>query len=146
MSNQNLQMDFEKNIKILIQGHSNNDTPVVKYRYSMFNRICAYYLKNGFPKRCSKLEFSLIPSYFREAIYDGISWSNQNERLGHMELLFEIDCMFQNKGKQREELTPTEFKEYVNFSSKALDIALGKAKKPFWYRLKSKFLSFNEVK
>lgn len=99
-----------------------------------------YYLGNGYPLECSISKMSLYPAYFQEAIYDGIDWYDKNEDLRHLTIELELDCMFHNKGKSRNELTDVEFENYIRFSKNALNKAEPK-KESFISRLISKLFS-----
>ena len=122
MENKNIQYFTEK-IQLLMNAYNGNETGMAKYRYEKFNVINNYYLKNGFPKKCSEISFSLVPAIFQEAIYDGINWSTQNADLCHMEYYFELDCIFHNEGKRRIELSEKEFEEYVDFIDNSIKFA-----------------------
>ncbi|WP_187264815.1 hypothetical protein [Pontibacter beigongshangensis] len=117
-------MNFETEIKKLVDAYSQNEEGISGFRHSKLFKMYDYYLKYGFPEERSMVELSLVPAHFQEANYDGIHWSGHFEDLGHLTNSFEVDCMFHNKGKTRKELTPSEFEQYMKFSYKAIDAAL----------------------
>ena len=57
-------------------------------------------------------------------------WSSQNGELGHLNILFQLDCMFHNSGKSREKLSEKDFFKYVDFSSQAINSLKNKNKQP----------------
>ncbi|HYX53021.1 MAG TPA: hypothetical protein VE783_06190 [Candidatus Limnocylindrales bacterium] len=69
----------------------------------------------GFPSEAEhKARVSLVPYLFQEANYDDISWTDQQADLGHLSSYFELDCMVQNQGRARREISADEFTRYVN--------------------------------
>lgn len=125
MGNESIQY-FKEKIQLLIKDYNSKIDGVGKYRFEKYKAISDYYLRNGFPKKCSEISLSLIPAIFHEAIYDGIDWSTQSADLGHMEYDFELDCIFQNEGKRRTELTKEAFEEYADFIRNAIQFAKNK--------------------
>ena len=107
---------FKGKIEIMLKAYNGNNTSVVSHRRNTLQEIYDYFLENGFPKALTKERLSLIPCHFQEAIYDGINWTEQNADLGHLEIDFQVDCIFQNEGKTRNELSSEEFKRYVEYS------------------------------
>ena len=91
-------MGFEKEIQSLISGYS-NPIGIERLRLNILQEIKSYYKDNGYPKELAIHKLSLIPSLFQEANYDNIVWSSQNGELGHLNILFQLDCMFHNSGK-----------------------------------------------
>jgi hypothetical protein len=78
----------------------------------------------GFPAAPEhRARVSLAPYIFQEANYDGISWTSQQEELGHLRDYFELDFMVQNQGRERSEATDAEFKEYVDSAFGFIDRA-----------------------
>lgn len=114
-------MDFQKDIAICIKAYSENEQPIVRFRYHKLKAMSGYFWANSYPPRCSLRELSLVLGYFQEAIYDGIDWYEQNTHLQHLETELELDCMFQNNGKMRHELSSEEFEEYIDYTSKAMN-------------------------
>jgi len=114
---------FKSNVENMLQAYSGNSTAFVSYRQKILQMIYNYFLQNGFPSARTEEKMSLFPAHFQEAIYDGIDWEKQNADLAHMELSFEIDCIFQNEGKKRKELTKEEFKKYMIYSNAIIDKA-----------------------
>ena len=88
----------------MISGYS-NPIGIERLRLNILQEIKSYYKDNGYPKELSIHKLSLIPSLFQEANYDNIVWSSQNGELGHLNILFQLDCMFHNSGKSREKLS-----------------------------------------
>lgn len=80
-----------------------------------------FYDKYGFPEELTKWQLSLVPFLFQEANYDDINWTNQSEDLRHLKITFNLDCMFQNQGKSRQELSRQQFDRYIQFSLSAID-------------------------
>ena len=117
-------MTFKDKIQTLIQGYENGDQ-ISNLRLSRLIDISIYYLKFGFPNKLSKFDKSLIPLTFQEANYDDIHWTDKNAELRHLSSILEIDCMFQNEGKNRCELSEEEFKNYIKFSFNSIDINNG---------------------
>ena len=107
---------FKSKIEIMLKAYQDNNTSLVSYRRNLLQEIHKSFTENGYPKALTKEELSLIPLHFQEAMYDGINWENQDAGLGHLEFDFQIDCIFQNEGKTRNELSPEEFKKYVDYS------------------------------
>jgi hypothetical protein len=118
-------MKFEEKINQLKNGYAEGGG-ISKFRNSIFGEIHEYYTLNGFPASLTKYELSLIPSVFQEANYDGINWTDRTENLGHLSTIFDLDCMFQNKGNTRVDLTDKEFDNYVKFSMKAIKLRTSK--------------------
>lgn len=114
---------FTEKIQLLMKVFNSDIVGVGKYRSEKYKEISEFYLRNGFPKKCSQISMSLIPSIINEAIYDSVEWSTQSADLGHMEYDFEIDCIFHNEGKRRHELTTEGFKQYLNFIHNAIQFA-----------------------
>ena len=131
-------MNFQFEIKRLVEAYSSNEQPIVQFKFQKLNALNYYYSVNGFPQPCSIPELSLLPAYFQEAIYDGINWSDQNARLEHLEKELELDCIFHNNGKTRKELSPKEFEEYINFSASAINRTSTKPRKTLLSRLLEK--------
>ena len=78
----------------------------------------------GFPTAPEhRARVSLVPYIFQEANYDGISWTSQQEELGHLRDYFELDFMVQSQGRERSEATAAEFKEYVDSAFGFIDRA-----------------------
>jgi hypothetical protein len=76
----------------------------------------------GFPTEdAHKARVSLVPYIFQEANYDDISWTDQLADLAHLSAYFELDCMVQNQGKERRDVTPQEFERYCNQSLDFID-------------------------
>ncbi len=76
----------------------------------------------GFPTdRTQRRELSLVPFVFQEANYDDIDWTDRAAPLGHLSAIFEIDVAVQSDGRERHELTDTEYNEYVDRSFAAID-------------------------
>jgi hypothetical protein len=76
----------------------------------------------GFPTEDEhKARVSLVPYIFQEANYDDLSWTDQLADLGHLSDYFELDFMLQNQGKERRDVTPQEFENYVSDSFKFID-------------------------
>ena len=76
----------------------------------------------GFPTELEhKARVSLVPYIFQEANYDDISWTDQLADLAHLSVYFELDCMVQNQGKERRDVTPQEFEQYCNRSLDFID-------------------------
>lgn len=117
---------FKQNLEKMLSAYSGNPTALVSYRHKILQNMYSYYLQNGFPLPRTEEKMSLFPSHFQEAIYDSINWEQQNADLLHLELSFELDCIFQNEGKKRKELTKTEFKKYMAYSNSIIQ----KATKP----------------
>ena len=111
---------FKNKIEITLRAYNNNSTTLVSYRHNKINEIYNYYLEKGFPKALTEEKMSLIPFHFQEAIYDGIYWEEQNADLHQMEISFELDCIFQNEGKMRCELSEDEFRRYITYSDKII--------------------------
>ena len=122
-------MDFEKEIQSLISGYS-NPIGIERLCLNILQEIKSYYKDNGYPKELSIHKLSLIPSLFQEANYDNIVWSSQYGELGHLNILFQLDCMFHNNGKSREKLSEKDFFKYVDFSSQAINSLKNKNKQP----------------
>lgn len=80
----------------------------------------------GFPaETANKARVSLVPYIFQEANYDGLSWTDQQDDLGHLSVYFDLDFMVQNQGKERREATSQEYEHYVNQSLKFIDMKKG---------------------
>ena len=78
----------------------------------------------GFPTHADhKARVSLVPYIFQEANYDDISWTDQQADLSHLSAWFELDFMVQNQGRERNEVTAEEFKQYVEDSFNFIDRA-----------------------
>ncbi|RYE44534.1 MAG: hypothetical protein EOP48_22540 [Sphingobacteriales bacterium] len=118
-----------------MQAYNSNEQPIVQFRSRKLKAVNDYYNANGFPQPCSLPELSLFPAYFQEAIYDGINWIEQNAELQHLDKELELDCMFQNRGKTRKELSPKEFEDYIKFSGAAINRTSTKPKKTLLSRL-----------
>src|SRR5258706_13541961 len=116
-----IHMNFQFEINRLIEAYSKDQQPIVQFRLYKLNAIKEHFKERGHPQRITLNHLSLLPAYFQEAIYDGIDWWKQNTSLQQLKIEFELDCMFQNEGKMREELSPREFEEYADFSSKAIN-------------------------
>ena len=134
-------MNFEKEITRFLAVYQKNETPIVKYRRFKLEAIRDYYLIYGYPERLTMWNLSLLTAYFQEAIYDGIKWYEQHADLRHLQIELELDCMFQNNGKMRHELSYTEFEEYIDYTSKAMNgrDPKAKTKRNIFSWLKSKF-------
>jgi hypothetical protein len=90
---------------------------IAKSRVLMTARIQTYLEFIGFPQsHADKRKLSLIPLLFQEANYDNIDWTNRVAYLEHLNDFFELDCMFQNEGKNRADLGEEEFKAYIDRS------------------------------
>jgi hypothetical protein len=78
----------------------------------------------GFPTEDEhKARVSLVPYIFQEANYDGICWTDQkNADLAGLSVYFDLDCMVQNQGRQRDEMTAEEFTKYVDDSLRFIDL------------------------
>jgi hypothetical protein len=78
----------------------------------------------GFPTHADhKARVSLVPYIFQEANYDGVSWTDQQADLGHLNALFELDFMVQNQGRARSEANDDVFQQYVEESLRFIDKA-----------------------
>jgi hypothetical protein len=125
-------MNFQLELERLIEVYSSSEERIVKFRCHSSKAILYHFITNGYPPKCALFHLSLLPAYYQEAIYDGIAWSNKDESLRHLEIDLELDCMFQNAGKMRQELSADEFEVYVDFSNKAINGA---------WRVKSSWVS-----
>lgn len=112
---------FKNELEIRLKAYEGNSTSLVSIRRDRLKEIYDYYKKNGFPKALTKESLSLIPFHFQEARYDGIDWYKQNGDLGHLVDDFQIDCIFQNEGKSRQQLTKEEFEKYIAYSYAIID-------------------------
>jgi hypothetical protein len=138
-------MEFRLEIGRLIEASRSNQQPVVQFRFKKLKDMNDYYCTNGFPQQCSLSELSLLPAYFQEAIYDGISWSDQDAGLQHLEKELELDCIFHNGGKTRKELSPEEFERYIIYSKTAINGASKRQKRTLLSGLLTKLGSiFND--
>ena len=131
-------MNFQTEIRRLIEAYSSNDQPIVQFRFRKLKALDKYYSANAFPQPCSIPELSLLPAYFQEAIYDGINWPYQNADLEHLTTELELDCIFHNSGETRKELSAKEFEDYIDFSNAAINRTSLKAKTTFLSRLLAK--------
>lgn len=114
-------MNFQSQIKRLIEAYRPNEQPIVQFRFRKLKAMDEYYSTNGFPQPHSLPELSLLPAYFQEAIYDGINWFDQHARLEQLTTELELDCIFHNNGKTRKELSAKEFEAYLIFSDAAIN-------------------------
>lgn len=112
---------FQNELEVRLKAYEGNSTSLVSIRRDILQEIYAYYKENGFPKALTKENLSLIPFHFQEARYDGIDWYKQNGDLGHLVDDFQIDCIFQNEGKNRQQLTQEEFEKYIAYSYAIID-------------------------
>jgi hypothetical protein len=120
MTAENLEY-FKYQLEIRLKAYEGNSTSVVSTRRAILQEIYDYYKENGFPIALTKESLSLIPFHFQEARYDGIEWYKQNGDLGHLLDDFQIDCIFQNEGKNRQQLTKAEFEKYITYSYAIID-------------------------
>jgi hypothetical protein len=103
-------------------GFDGNPIGNVRLRQLLLMEDCLNSI--GFPTRPEhKARVSLVPYMFQEANYDDISWTSQQEELGHLKAYFELDYMVQNQGRERSEATAEEFKEYVEAAFQFIDRA-----------------------
>ena len=112
--------EFIENINRLIKGYSGTEH-IGRTRYSILSQIKTVYLNDGYPSKHSIYDLSLIPFVFQECNYDDIWWGGQNEDLRHLSTILELDFMFHNEGKKRNEVSLAELGDYVDFSLKAID-------------------------
>ena|SRR5947209_19584934 len=104
--------------------HEFDTDPIGNIRMRQLLLMEDYLNSIGFPTYAEhKARVSLVPYIFQEANYDDISWTNQNEDLGHLRGYFELDFMVQNQGRERSEATTEEFKQYVESAFKFIDLA-----------------------
>jgi len=104
--------------------HEFDTDPIGNIRMRQLLLMEDYLNSIGFPTYAEhKARVSLVPYIFQEANYDDISWTNQNEDLGHLHGYFELDFMVQNQGRERSEATAEEFKQYVESAFKFIDLA-----------------------
>ncbi len=113
-------INFEEEIERFLVVYGSNPQSLVQFRAQKLKSILDHFRTQGYPRKCTLYELSLLPAYFQEAIYDGIDWYKQDTDLQHLQQELELDCMFQNKGKRRSELSSIEFEEYVVFSNMAI--------------------------
>lgn len=113
-------MNFEEKLSEVIRTYSGSDG-ISQFRASILRNVRDHYNSWGFPEKLSKYRLSIVPATFQETSYDDITWTNRTEDLRHLETLFQVDCMFHNNGKSREELSDSEFNDYINFSRRAID-------------------------
>ena len=113
-------MSFEEEIELLLSGYRSNAQSLVQLRAQKLKDILEHFRMDGYPKKCTLFQLSLLPAYFQEAIYDGIDWYKQDTDLQHLQIELELDCMFHNNGKMRKELSSTDFEQYVDFSNTAI--------------------------
>lgn len=112
--------EFITNINRLIKGYSGTEH-IGSIRHSILSQMKTVYLNSGYPSKHSLGELSLIPFLFQECNYDDIWWGGQNEDLRHLSTILELDFMFHNEGKKRNEVSLAQFEDYVDFSFKAID-------------------------
>ena len=117
---------FKNELERRLKAYENNSTSLVSIRRDILQKIYDYYKENGFPKALTKENLSLIPFHFQEAGYDGIDWYKQHGDLGHLVDDFQIDCIFQNEGKNRQQLTEEEFEKYIAYSYAIIDDSVSK--------------------
>ena len=95
---------------------------VAVVRHSALLQLRDILQTTGFPtNRDERRELSLVPFVFQEANYDDIDWTDRAAPLGHLSGIFEIDVAVQSDGRERHELTDTEYNEYVDRSFAAID-------------------------
>jgi len=66
-------------------------------------------------------DLSLVPSLLQEANYDDIDWTDRTAPLAQLSELFEIDVAVQSNGRERHELTDSEYDDYVRMSLAAIE-------------------------
>jgi len=84
-------------------------------------RISDYLATDGFPStEDEKISLSLVPFIFQEANYDGIEWSEKDSDLQHLRRFFELDMLVHFAGRERSEITDSDYAQYYAISLKAI--------------------------